>query len=135
MTKRPSPSGLEVRPPVDLAAEVGRPRSEEVETVSEDSIGPLDDVLACIELEASDRRHGRQDRTAQRADRIEASQRRRYLFRLRAERSSFQPRLTKSAAPEGGHAPEGGSRPRALPERETLAKPDSQPVGMRPATQ
>ena len=36
MTKRPSPPGLEVRTPVDLPAEVGRPRSEEVEAVSED---------------------------------------------------------------------------------------------------
>ena len=64
MTKRPAPSGLEVRSPVDLAAEVGRPGAEEVEAVGEGRIGTLEDVRACLELEAGDGRHGRQDRAA-----------------------------------------------------------------------
>ncbi len=64
VTKRPAPSGLEVRSPVDLAAEVGGPGSEEVEAVGEGRIGTLEDVLARLELEAGDGRHGRQDRAA-----------------------------------------------------------------------
>ena len=103
--------------------------------MSEDRVGPLQEVIARIELEAGDGRHGRQDRAAQRFDRIDSSECRRDFSRPCAKRPCSQPRLTKSATPEGGHPPERGSRPCALPERETLAKPDSQPVGMRPATQ
>ena len=98
-------------------------------------IGTLEDVLPRIELEAGDGRHGRQDRTAQRCDRIEPSQRRCDLSGLYAEGPRPQPSLTKSAATEGGHAPDRSPRPRALPERETLAEPDPQPVGTRPAIQ
>ena len=103
--------------------------------MSEDRVGPAEDIRARLELETGDGRHRRQDRTAQRCDRIEPSQRRCYLSGLYAEGPRPQPSLTKSAATEGGHAPDRGPRPRALPERETLAKPDSQPVGTRPATQ
>jgi hypothetical protein len=75
MTERPSPSSLEVRPPVDLPAEVGGPRSEEIEAVSQDRVGSLEDVFASSEVEAGNGRHGRQDRTAQRSDRIDPSER------------------------------------------------------------
>jgi len=103
--------------------------------VSEDCIGSLEDVFACADLEAGDGRHGRQRRAAQRFDRIEASERLRDVSGPSAQRPCPQPSLTNSALPEGGDAPERCSRPHAPPERETLAKPDSQPVGMRPATQ
>jgi hypothetical protein len=135
VTKRPSPSGLEVRAPVDLRAEVRGPRSEQVEAVSEDRVSPLEYALAGIELEAGDGRHRRQHRTTQRSDRVDPSEGCRDLSGPHAERPCSQPSLAKSAASEGGHAPNRGPRPRALPERQTLAKPDSQPVGMRPATQ
>ena len=103
--------------------------------MGEGRIGTLEDVLARLELEAGDGRHGRQDRAAQRGDRIDPSERCRYLSRPCAERPCSQARLTRSAAPKAGHPPERSPRPCALPERETLAKPDSQPAGTRPATQ
>ena len=103
--------------------------------MSEDRIGALDDAPAWIEFEAGDCRHCRQDRAAQRRDRIDSSERCCDFPGARAERPCSQPRLARGAVPELGHASERGSRPRAPPERDTLAKPDSQPVGMRPATQ
>ena len=98
-------------------------------------IGTLEDVLPRIELEAGDGRHGRQDRAAQRGDRIDPAECRRDFPAPGVERPCSQARLTRSAAAKGGHAPDRSPRPCALPERETLAKPDSQPAGTRPATQ
>ena len=103
--------------------------------MSEDRVGPFQEVLARIELEAGDGRHGRQDRAAQRGDRIDPAECRRDFLGPCVERPCSQARLTRSAAPKGGHAPDRSPRPCALPERETLAKPDSQPAGTRPATQ
>jgi hypothetical protein len=103
--------------------------------VGKGRIGTLEDALARLELEAGDGRHGCQDRTSQRCDGIDSSERCRYLFGPCAERPCSQARLTRSAAPKAGHPPERSPRPCALPERETLAKPDSQPEGTRPATQ
>lgn len=103
--------------------------------MSEDRVRPLDHVVAGSELEAGDGGHGPQHGTAQRRDRIGSSERCGHFAWLRVEGPGSQPRLAKSAAPEGGHAPESSPRSCALPERQTLAKPDSQPAGTRPATQ
>jgi hypothetical protein len=49
--------------PVDLAAKVGWPRSEEVEAVSEDGVSPFEEILARMKLEARDGGQCGQDRT------------------------------------------------------------------------
>jgi hypothetical protein len=81
VAERPPTSGLEVGPPVDLTAEVGRPGAEEVEAVGEDSVRPLDHALVRSELEAGDRRHRGQDGSPQRRYRIDSSQRCLHLLR------------------------------------------------------
>ncbi len=58
VAERPAAAGLEVRVPVDLGAEVGRPGAEQVEAVRADRVGPAAQVVDPTQLllEARDSR-------------------------------------------------------------------------------
>lgn len=66
---------------------------------------------------------------------MDAAERRRQLTRLHAERPKAELPFAGGSGGQLCGASQRSLRPYPAPERETLANPDSQPAGTRPATQ
>jgi hypothetical protein len=140
VAKGPAAAGLEVGVPVDLCAEVGGPRAEQVEAVGSALVGSREDVLAEPGLEGRDRRQGGQHRSAQRPHRIRPCQRCRQLAGAGRKRAAAEHDIARNTAGEAC-TPAPKSR-RSVPESGSAELRDSvgqagphYVAGVRPATQ